>query len=195
MNRGNLRLRGWVIVRVWHEGGQGHGGCGEAQELRGDRRDRVVAGPEEQQQLRPRPLGQGASPPHPAGPGLQPQHNCASDPKPQLRFFRGQPHTAAALRVQGGNGGLPVPPHHFVLGDASPFVFELGHHADWSRIVWCAHFGDDTVNFTGTGQGGAIAAVFDIALTMAATSFFQQAPEAEGGKPDAYCVTVSLQTT
>ena len=71
-------------------------------------------------------------------------------------------------------------------------MFELGHHADWSRIVWCAHFGDDTVNFTGTGQGGAIAAVFDIALTMAATSFFQQAPEAEGGKPDAYCVTVSL---
>ena len=70
-------------------------------------------------------------------------------------------------------------------------MFELGHHADWSRIVWCAHFGDDTVNFTGTGQGGAIAAVFDIALTMAATSFFQQAPEAEGGKPDAYCVTVS----
>ena len=130
--------------------------------------------------------------PHPTPRVLQPQHNCASDPKPQLRFFRGQPHTAAALRVQGGNGGLPVPPHHFVLGDASPFVFELGHHADWSRIVWCAHFGDDTVNFTGTGQGGAIAAVFDIALTMAATSFFQQAPEAEGGKPDAYCVTVSL---
>ena len=114
--------------------------------------------------------------PHPTPPVvLQPQHN--------------------SLRVQGGNGGLPVPPHHFVLGDASPFVFELGHHADWSRIVWCAHFGDDTVNFTGTGQGGAIAAVFDIALTMAATSFFQQAPEAEGGKPDAYCVTVSLQTT
>lgn len=33
----------------------------------------------------------------------------------------------------GGNGGLPVPQHHYVLGDASPFIFELGHHEDWSE--------------------------------------------------------------
>ena len=95
---------------------------------------------------------------------------------------------------RGGNGGLPVPQHHFVLGDASPFVFELGHRADWSRIIWAAHFGEDCINFTGSGQGGAIAAVFDISLTMAATAFLQATPTAAGGAKNAYCVTASLNT-
>jgi hypothetical protein len=39
--------------------------------------------------------------------------------------------------------------HHYVLGDASPFVFELGHHKDWSKIVWACYFGEDCINFTG----------------------------------------------
>lgn len=57
-----------------------------------------------------------------------------------------------------------------MLGDASPFVFELGHHDDWNQIVWACCFGEDCINFTGSGQGGAIAAVFDIALCGTASS-------------------------
>ena len=89
-----------------------------------------------------------------------------------------------------------MPQHHYVLGDASPFVFELGHHDDWSKIVWACYFGEDCINFTGSGQGGAIAAVFDIALTMACSSFFQTADPTEGlgVGPEAYCVTASLNT-
>ena len=30
--------------------------------------------------------------------------------------------------------------------------------------MWACYFGEDCINFTGSGQGGAIAAVFDIAL-------------------------------
>lgn len=61
------------------------------------------------------------------------------------------------------------------------------------KIVWACYFGEDCINFTGSGQGGAIAAVFDIALTMACSSFFQTAdPTDPGVGPEAYCVTASL---
>ena len=84
---------------------------------------------------------------------------------------------------------LQVPANHFVLGDASPFVFELGHFSDWSRLVWACYMGPATANFTGVGQGGAIASIFDIALTMATTDFAVHT----GGTEGAYCVTASLQ--
>ena len=57
-------------------------------------------------------------------------------------------------------------PTHYVCGLLSPFFADVMIAPDRRRMTWAVSFSPFTDNATGRGQGGAIAAIFDLACAM-----------------------------